>query len=51
MSLIYVFVLNMWIMRKITADKVRSYVPLYITQEECNMILATPQGGLDSAAS
>jgi len=30
-------------MRRIDADKVRSYVPFYITQEECDMILATPQ--------
>lgn len=40
----YGFILNMWIMRKINAAKVQSYVPLYITQEEANMILATPQG-------
>lgn len=44
----YAFILNMWIMGKITADKVQSYVPRYITQAECDMILATPQGGLDS---
>ena len=43
------FILNMWIMRRITEAKVRSYVPLYITQEECDMILATPQSGLDAA--
>lgn len=40
----YGFILNMWIMRKIKADKVQSYVPFYITQAEANMILATPQG-------
>lgn len=43
----YSFILNMWILGKINADKVQSYVPRYITQEECNMILVTPQGGLD----
>jgi hypothetical protein len=42
----YGFILNMWIMRKLTAQKVQSYVPFYITQEECDMILATPQNPL-----
>lgn len=41
----YGFILNMWVMKKITAAKVQSYVPIYITQEEPNMILATPQTG------
>ena len=39
----YSFILNMWIMRKIDAVKVQSYVPKYITQAEADMILATPQ--------
>ncbi|WP_255363176.1 hypothetical protein [Cellulosilyticum sp. I15G10I2] len=39
----YGFILNMWVMRRINETKVRSYVPLYITEEEANMILATPQ--------
>ena len=39
----YTFILNMWIMAKMTEAKVRSYVPFYITQVECDMILATPQ--------
>jgi len=30
-------------MAKITEVKVRTYVPFYITQAECDMILATPQ--------
>jgi len=30
-------------MRRINEAKVRSYVPFYITQIECDMILATPQ--------
>ena len=46
----YQFILNMWIMRKIDEAKVQSYVPRFITKEECDMILATPQGGLDAAA-
>lgn len=39
----YQFLLNMWIMAKISAVKVQSYVPKFITQEECDMILMTPQ--------
>ena len=40
----YNFILNMWIMRKIDEPKVQSYVvKAYITQEEANIILATPQ--------
>lgn len=42
----YGFILNMWVMKRITEQKVRSYVPTFITQEECNMILATPQIGM-----
>lgn len=41
----YGFILNMWVMGKITADKVQSYVPKYITQAEADTILATPQTG------
>jgi len=41
--MMYQFILNMWVMRKINADKVQSYVPRFITQEEADMILATPQ--------
>lgn len=40
----YNFILNMWVMRKIDEAKVQSYVVKgYITQEEANIILATPQ--------
>jgi len=39
----YGFILNMWIMAKIDATKVQGFVPKFITQEECDMILATPQ--------
>ncbi len=37
------FILNMWIMKRIDENKVRSYVPLFISEKECEMILATPQ--------
>lgn len=40
----YDFILNMWIMQRIDAAKVQSYVTKgYITQAEADMILATPQ--------
>lgn len=39
----YTFYLNMWIMRRITEEQLKAKVPLYLTQEECDMILATPQ--------
>lgn len=40
----YNFILNMWVMRKIDTAKVQSYVTKgYITQEEADMIVATPQ--------
>jgi hypothetical protein len=39
----YSFFLNMWIMRKITASQLQTKVQKYLTQEECDMILATPQ--------
>ena len=42
----YNFILNMWIMKRIDQLKVQSYVTVdkkYITQDEADMILATPQ--------
>lgn len=40
----YSFILNMWIMKRITATQVQTYVTKgFITQEEADMILATPQ--------
>lgn len=39
----YAFILNLWVMKKITEAQVRAYVPVYITSEEAEMILATPQ--------
>jgi hypothetical protein len=39
----YAFLLNMWIMRKITAEQLHTYVPTFITEEEYQMIIATPQ--------
>lgn len=39
----YAFILNMWITRRVDENRVRNYVPLFISDEECNMILATPQ--------
>ncbi|MFZ5688690.1 MAG: hypothetical protein ACOY9Y_11045 [Bacillota bacterium] len=40
----YQFLLNMWIMKKITAQQVQNAVNKgYITQQEADIILATPQ--------
>lgn len=40
----YNFILNMWIMKRIDETKVKSYVPKgYITDDEADIILATPQ--------
>jgi hypothetical protein len=40
----YTFILNMWIVRRIDETKISSYVSKgFITQQEANMILATPQ--------
>lgn len=39
----YNFVLNMWIMHRVTEAQVLAYVPKFLTSEEAQMILATPQ--------
>lgn len=39
----YKFYLNMWIMRRVTEEQLRTKVPKYLTQDECDMIIATPQ--------
>lgn len=39
----YNFILNQWIMRKINVVKVQSYVPKWITVEQANTIIVTPQ--------
>lgn len=44
--MMYQFILNMWVMKKIDTAKVQSYIPKYITQQEADMILATPQVAL-----
>lgn len=43
-SLVYPFVLNMWIMKKVDETFVRGQVTLKrLTSDEADMILATPQ--------
>ena len=42
-SPIYGFILNMWMMKKMSAEKVQSYAPQYLSQVEVDMILTTPQ--------
>lgn len=39
----YGFILNMWIMGRVTEQKVYSYVSKFLTKEEADMIVATPQ--------
>jgi hypothetical protein len=39
----YPFLLNMWVMGKVTEAKLQTYSPKYITVDELDMILATPQ--------
>jgi hypothetical protein len=39
----YQFILNQWVMRKIDNTKVNSYVPKWITTEQAETIIATPQ--------
>lgn len=40
----YNFILNMWIMKRLSVEQVQMYVTKgFVSQEEANMILATPQ--------
>ncbi len=39
----YNFILSMWVAGTIDEDKVRSYCPLFISVEQRDLILATPQ--------
>ncbi len=39
----YQFILNQWILGKIDAEKVESYVPKWITTEQAKTIISTPQ--------
>ena len=39
----YQFILNQWILGKIDAEKVQSYVPKWIDQEQAETIISTPQ--------
>ncbi len=39
----YNFILSMWVAGTIDEDKVRSYCPLFISVEQRDIILATPQ--------
>jgi hypothetical protein len=49
-SPLYSFILLRWIQGVYSAEKVQSFVPAAITQEECDTILATPQGSWDAIA-
>lgn len=41
--MLYKFILNMWVMRKIDEEKVRSCVPRWITSEEAEIIILQPR--------
>ena len=43
MNPFYNFLLDMWVTKQITEVKLRSYVPFYLSQAECDTILTTPQ--------
>lgn len=45
-SALYNYILGQWKMEKVTAEWVQARVPKFIIQEECDTILATPQGVL-----
>lgn len=39
----YNYILNQWIMAKVSREWVMACVPKFITSEQCAVILATPQ--------
>lgn len=39
----YAMLLNLWVTKRISASKIQSYVPVFLTQDDADMILATPQ--------
>lgn len=39
----YNFILSMWVAGTINEEKVRAYAPKFITNEQAELILATPQ--------
>lgn len=39
----FTFLSLQWVMGKVTAEKLATYVPRFITQEEYEMIIVTPQ--------
>lgn len=41
----YNFILSMWVAGTINEAKVRAYCPLFITTDQRDLILATPQIG------
>jgi len=42
----YNMYLNMWIMQTVSEEKLKARVPRFISQEEFDMIVATPQNGV-----
>lgn len=42
----YAFLIGMWTRRKVTETQIRNYVPRFITAEEAELILSTPQNDI-----
>lgn len=42
----YNMLLNMWIMKTVTAESLHTRVPKFISEEEYQMIIVTPQNGV-----
>lgn len=42
-SKFYNFILSMWVAGTINEEKVRAYAPKFITNEQAELILATPR--------
>jgi len=42
----YNMFLNMWVMKSVTEESLQNKVPRFISQEEFNAIVATPQNGV-----
>ena len=42
-SMFYNFILSMWVAGTINEEKVRAYAPKFITNEQAELILATPR--------
>lgn len=42
----YNMLLNMWVMKSVTAESLKTRTPKFISEEEYQMIIVTPQNGV-----